>query len=89
MSAKFDYAEFIDYHRSVKSVAFNKAKYTKEQALEFISEEYKDDILEDVGTKYVRYMFGTDYYTDELIRGYHLEEEKHRNSIEVWCFSFK
>ena len=89
MSTKFDYGEFINYNGNEKSVAFNKKKYTKEQALEFISEEYKDDILEEVGTRYVRYIFGPDYYTDELIHGYWLEEEKHSNSVEVWCFKFK
>ena len=84
---KFDWMEYLDCETDKFLFAFNKRKYSKEDALKFIHDIYKTSkpVLIDKEF-YVRYSFYINEYTDEVDHGYVVRRKPSRNSIEVWVF---
>lgn len=81
--SKFEY-DIIKYNDKTY-MAFNKVKYTQEEALEIAKKEFGTDKLTELHDMYVRYGFGRgyeNYYTNK----YYLETEKTLKSTPVWVF---
>jgi hypothetical protein len=84
--SKFDYSCFYDEYNDRNLIAVNKDKYTVEEATKMIKYELgiesNDDCKIEIKEGYVRFGFGK--MCDELINGWWLENEKHKNSVEVY-----
>ena len=80
--AKFSDCSMYDYENMIEYYLCNKAKFTKEQAIEKARQELDFKSIE-VGTAYVKY----GYYLnadDERVQDYYFTFESTQNSCECW-----